>query len=139
MDTLKQLVREREVKVGRLETEVGNIYMITPRNDVYMNDNGKVEHMNNTITTYLDLANRENMSTPAGRKESKPEKPEKDCLVFHGVKVDDMERMTGDEDIRKNFLDHNIKNLLRAEWDIECAAPFKHVFRWINQHLQRQQ
>merc|ERR1712038_1745153 len=110
VDTLKQLVREREVKVGRLETEV--------------------EHMNNTITTYLDLANRENMSTPAGRKESKPEKPEKDCLVFHGVKVDDMERMTGDEDIRKNFLDHNIKNLLRAEWDIECAAPFKHVFRW---------
>merc|ERR1719166_856966 len=38
--------------------------------------------------------------------------------------------MTADEDIRRNFLDHNIKKLLQAEWDIECTAPFKHVFRW---------
>lgn len=64
------------------------------------------------------------------RSESRNEKPERDCLVFHGVDVDDMERMTGDQDIRKNFLDHNIKKLLKSEWGIECSVPFKHVFRF---------
>ena len=64
------------------------------------------------------------------RSESRNEKPERDCLVFHGVDVDDMERMTGDPDIRKNFLDHNIKKLLKSEWGIECSVPFKHVFRF---------
>ena len=52
--------------------------------------------------------------------------------MFHGVDVDDMERMTGDPDIRKNFLDHNIKKLLKSEWGIECSVPFKHVFRYYN-------
>ena len=40
-----------------------------------------------------------------------------------------MELMSRDEDIKKNFLDHNIKKLLKSEWDIECVRPFKHVFR----------
>ena len=53
----------------------------------------------------------------------------KDCLVFHGVAVDQMETMSGDDDIKKNFLDHNIKKLLSSEWGIQCSAPFKHVFR----------
>ena len=65
----------------------------------------------------------------ASRSESRSERPERDCLVFHGVDVDDMERMTGDQDIRKNFLDHNVKKLLKSEWGIECSVPFKHVFR----------
>merc|ERR1719336_1767759 len=41
-----------------------------------------------------------------------------------------MELMSRDEDIKKNFLDHNIKKLLKSEWDIDCSRPFKHVFRW---------
>ena len=56
--------------------------------------------------------------------------------MFHGVDVDDMERMTGDPDIRKNFLDHNIKKLLKSEWGIECCVPFKHVFRSYNAMLR---
>ena len=46
------------------------------------------------------------------------------------LQVDDMELMSRDEDIKKNFLDHNIKKLLKSEWDIDCGRPFKHVFRW---------
>ena len=48
---------------------------------------------------------------------------------FHGVSKDEMEEESGDDEIKKNFLDHNIKKLLLNEWGIECNAPFKHVFR----------
>lgn len=52
-----------------------------------------------------------------------------DCLMFHGVEKDTMEEMSKDEEIKKNFLDHNIKKLLLTEWDIDCSAVFTHVFR----------
>merc|ERR1719189_3054704 len=105
IDNLKKQVKERENKVSKLENEF--------------------DSMSETINNYIEMnRNKDSTTRTASRSESRAEKPERDCLVFHGVVVDDMERMTGDEDIRKNFLDHNIKNLLRAEWDIECAAPF---------------
>ena len=68
---------------------------------------------------------------PAGKELSKMESENKDCLMFHGVIKDDMEKETADIEIRKNLLDHNIKNLLLNEWGIECRAPFKHVFRYV--------
>ena len=49
--------------------------------------------------------------------------------MFHGVEKDTMEEMSKDEEIKKNFLDHNIKKLLLTEWDIDCSAVFTHVFR----------
>ena len=49
--------------------------------------------------------------------------------MFHGVEKDTMEEMSKDEEIKKNFLDHNIKKLLLIEWDIDCSAVFTHVFR----------
>ena len=54
---------------------------------------------------------------------------DRDCLMFHGVAKDEMEEGSGDDDIKKNFLDHNIKKLLSNEWGIEYDAPFKNVFR----------
>ena len=39
----------------------------------------------------------------------------------------------GDDDhnqeMNKNFLEHNIKKLLSSDWGIECNSPFRHVFR----------
>ena len=111
----------------------------TINNYIEMNRNkdsttGTGTYMNNTVKITASLSSfsatkRKKCMSSASRSESRAEKPERDCLVFHGVVVDDMERMTGDEDIRKNFLDHNIKNLLKSEWGIECSVPFKHVFR----------
>ena len=66
----------------------------------------------------------------AFKEGNKVDTENKDCLMFHGVMKDEMEEETGDEEIKKNFLDHNIKKLLENEWGIECTAPFKHVFRY---------
>ena len=103
------------------------------------------ESMSEVINNYIEMSRNKdngagkikpfskdrNLFLSVSRSESRNEKPERDCLVFHGVDVDDMERMTGDQDIRKNFLDHNIKKLLKSEWGIECSVPFKHVFRFV--------
>ena len=37
----------------------------------------------------------------------------------------------GDSDIKKNFMVHKIKSLLADKWDLECAADFQHVFRFL--------
>ena len=99
--------------------------------------------MNEVINNYVEMSRNKDFGAgiindekpvnnfwSVSRSESRNDKPERDCLVFHGVDVDDMEKMTGDQDIRKNFLDHNIKKLLKSEWGIECSVPFKHVFRF---------
>ena len=109
VEGLKREVREKESIVDKLESEY--------------------EIMNETIGSYLRHKEGQEGGTE-GRKVSRSEiKNEKDSLVFHGVQVDDMELMSRDEDIKKNFLDHNIKKLLKSEWDIDCSRPFKHVFR----------
>ena len=109
VEGLKREVREKESIVDKLESEY--------------------EIMNETIGNYLKHKEGQEGGTE-GRKVSRSEiKNEKDSLVFHGVQVDDMELMSRDEDIKKNFLDHNIKKLLKSEWDIDCSRPFKHVFR----------
>ena len=108
VDNLKRLVGEKASIVDKLESEY--------------------EDMNHTINSYLEM--NKDQESRSKVKDVKVEKNDKDCLVFHGVMLDDMERMTADEDISRNFLDHNIKKLLQAEWDIECTAPFKHVFRF---------
>ena len=109
---LKKEVKEKESIINKLESEY--------------------EVMNDTIGSYMRHRETEGEDTER-RKPSKPEiRNDKDSLVFHGVQVDDMELMSRDEDIKKNFLDHNIKKLLKSEWDIECVRPFKHVFRWEN-------
>ena len=110
VEVLKKEVKEKESIISKLESEY--------------------EVMNDTICSYMRHRETEGQETER-RKPSKPEiRNDKDSLVFHGVQVDDMELMSRDEDIKKNFLDHNIKKLLKSEWDIDCVRPFKHVFRW---------
>jgi hypothetical protein len=55
---------------------------------------------------------------------------EKDALVFHGVEVDKMEQeAAGDKEVNRNFLEHNIKKLLKSVWGIPCTAAFTHAYR----------
>ena len=55
----------------------------------------------------------------------------KDSLVFHGVALDKLEEETKIDDsaIKKNFIEHKIRSIMKAEWGIDCSASFKHVFR----------
>jgi hypothetical protein len=50
--------------------------------------------------------------------------------VFHGVEVDLMEQVAGqDKEVNTNFLEHNIKKLLKSVWGIQCTAAFTHAYR----------
>ena len=54
----------------------------------------------------------------------------KDSLVFHGIEKDAMEKSTeGNIEVEKNFLEHNIRKLLKKEWGIDFQAPFRHFSR----------
>ena len=57
--------------------------------------------------------------------------PDKDSLVFHGVAPDELEEETkvADAAIKKNFIEHKIRSIMKTEWGIDCSASFKHVFR----------
>ena len=57
----------------------------------------------------------------------------KDSLVFHGVAFDKLEEETKQDDaaIKKNFIEHKIRSIMKSEWGIDCNASFKHVFRYI--------
>ena len=56
---------------------------------------------------------------------------DKDSLVFHGVAFDKIEEETNDDaEIKKNIIEHKIRNIMKSEWGIDCNASFKHVFRF---------
>ena len=58
------------------------------------------------------------------------EEADKDALVFHGVPKDSMEQEVGeDPEVNKNFLEHNIKKMLKSVWSIETSAHLTHVYR----------
>merc|ERR1719220_1727974 len=83
VEVLKKEVKEKESIINKLESEY--------------------EVMNDTIGSYMRHRETEGHDTER-RKPSKPEiRNDKDSLVFHGVQVDDMELMSRDEDIKKNF------------------------------------
>jgi len=51
--------------------------------------------------------------------------------VFHGIEKDVMEEEVGeDPEVNKNFLEHNIKRLLRTVWGVETDGTFTHVYRF---------
>ena len=83
--------------------------------------------MDSTVTDFLRQKGED--KNQADTDKNNMENDNRDCLMFHGVSKDEMEEESGDDEIKKNFLDHNIKKLLLNEWGIECNAPFKHVFR----------
>ena len=87
--------------------------------------------MDSAVNDFIKQKSEDGDKGQADKEVNKMEIDNKDCLMFHGVIKDEMEEETADDEIRKNFLDHNIKKLLLNEWGIECSAPFKHVFRYL--------
>ena len=65
--------------------------------------------------------------------QSQPNKPAPSSylygLAFHGVEVDQMERSSLSEDMRKNFLEHTIIKMLRKEWGIFFRGKFQAICR----------
>ena len=50
-------------------------------------------------------------------------------LAFHGVEVDQMEKSSLSEEMRKNFLEHTIIKMLRKEWGIFFRGKFEAICR----------
>ena len=54
---------------------------------------------------------------------------QKDGLAFHGILMYSMETSSKTEDLRRNFLDHNIRKILKKEWNIYFRAKFTIITR----------
>ena len=81
--------------------------------------------MKQTIEQFFDGGDT---NDPTGSAEKKV----KDALVFHGVGKDAMEQELGeDPEVNNNFLEHNIKKLLKKIWGISTKAVFVHVYRHV--------
>ena len=91
--------------------------------------------MDATVEQYKDITDNTNVDTDIGEKEKEIKEAEpdldKDSLVFHGVAFDKLEEETKQDDaeIKKNFIEHKIRSIMKQEWGIDCKASFKHVFR----------
>ena len=80
--------------------------------------------MRTTIEDFVALTGEP--SLPA---EEVTQSPQKDGLAFHGIVMDSMETSSKTEDLRRNFLDHNIRKILKKEWNIYFRAKFTIITR----------
>ena len=95
--------------------------------------------MDATVDQYKDIADNKDQHFGEKEKEIDEVDPNlnKDSLVFHGVALDQLEEETklDDEAIKKNFIEHKIRSIMKSEWGIDCNASFKHVFRYFKHVL----
>ena len=91
--------------------------------------------MDATVEQYKEISENNNVEKEMGEKEKEINEADtnldKDSLVFHGVAFDKLEEETKQDDaeIKKNFIEHKIRSIMKQEWGIDCKASFKHVFR----------
>ena len=57
------------------------------------------------------------------------EEHRKDGLAFHGIFIDSMEKSSKTQDLKRNFLEHNVRRLLKKEWNIESRVKFGNITR----------
>ena len=86
--------------------------------------------MRTTIEDFVSLAGEgERESSVPGEEVSLTQPPQKDGLAFHGIVMDSMETSSKTEDLKRNFLDHNIRRILKKEWNIYFKAKFAIITR----------
>ena len=91
--------------------------------------------MDATVVKYKDVEEKTEKETNGHDNEMETEEVDlnldKDSLVFHGVALDQLEEETKEDEveIKKNFIEHKIRSIMKAEWGIDCSASFKHVLR----------
>ena len=80
--------------------------------------------MRTTIEDFVSLTGE--TSPPV---EEVTQSPQKDGLAFHGISMDSMETSCKTDDLRRNFLDHIIRKILKKEWNIYFRARFAIITR----------
>ena len=79
----------------------------------------------------MDASVEQNENNTENNDEEEVQTLDKDSLVFHGVAFDKIEEETSeDAEMKKNIIEHKIRNIMKSEWGIDCKASFKHVFRF---------
>ena len=77
----------------------------------------ELERMRTTIEDFVSLTGDrdregERESSVPGEELGLAQPPQKDGLAFHGIVMDSMETSSKTEDLKRNFLDHNIRRIL---------------------------
>ena len=87
--------------------------------------------MRTTIEDFVSLTGEgERESSVPGEEVSLTQPPQKDGLAFHGIVMDSMETSSKTEDLKRNFLDHTIRRILKKEWNIYFIAKFAIITRY---------
>ena len=85
--------------------------------------------MRTTIEDFISLTGESAPSASVPVEEVTQQPTEKDGLAFHGISMDSMETSSKTEDLKRNFLDHNIRKILKKEWNIFFRAKFDIITR----------
>ena len=85
--------------------------------------------MRTTIEDFISLTGESSPSTKVPEEEA-AQPTQKDGLAFHGISKDSMETSSKTEDLKRNFLDHNIRKILKKEWNIYYRAKFDIITRY---------
>ena len=131
--TVVEVKRDETENIGKLQECVENLQKQLGEKNVTMQQLEKELHeMNSTIQKYQDGGSGDETEELVDKVENGDKYlNDKDSLVFHGVETDLVEEQMqmDDADIKKNFMDQRIRDLLMEKWEIDCTATFKHVFR----------
>ena len=100
----------------------------------------ELERMRTTIEDFVSLTGDrdregERESSVPGEEVGLAQPPQKDGLAFHGIAMDSMETSSKTEDLKRNFLDHNIRRILKKEWNIYFKAKFAIITRFVKLKL----
>ena len=86
--------------------------------------------MRTTIEDFVSLTGEPGEPSPPVEEVTQVTQPtQKDGLAFHGISMDSMESSCKTEDLRRNFLDHIIRKILKKEWNIYFRAKFAIITR----------
>ena len=131
--TVVEVKRDKTENIGKLQEYVENLQKQLGEKNATMQQLEKELHeMNSTIQKYQDGGSGDETEELVDKVENGDKYlNDKDSLVFHGVETDLVEEQMqmDDADIKKNFMDQRIRDLLMEKWEIDCTATFKHVFR----------
>ena len=127
--TVVEVNKDEDKSIEKLQECVEGLRKQLEEKNVTLHQLEKELHeMNSTIQKYQDGGSGDEIEeVENGDKYLN----DKDSLVFHGVETDLVEEQMqmDDADIKKNFMDQRIRDLLMEKWDLDCTASFKHVFR----------
>ena len=135
LDDLQQKVNDISAKVQERELLVKDLEVSIILNRLIFLFKWYQEELNVMTTTVKDFITHQSKSEQdddnTNMIQSQQNKPSSYLygLAFHGVEVDQMEKSSSSDEMRRNFLEHTIIKMLRKEWGIFFRGTFQAICR----------